>query len=176
MAAISILVERYGLKLNRKKTRFCGKGNRMTVTGVVINQKLQPSRVWRKATRAKLHRMSKAQRITRRDVGYLQGVKGVSGQYLESPQMCALSLFAADILKNLSHTVIWKSESPVLPKALTLRQAEALASLQFGLSISDVASRLRISEAALNKRLKLAFKKIDAENINQAISWANANI
>lgn len=45
-----------GLRVNSKKTKWLGPGDRLEVTGYVIGSALQKPRYWRKRTRALLHR------------------------------------------------------------------------------------------------------------------------
>ena len=162
-------VEGHGFELKPEKTRFLGQGSLMEVTGVVINKKLQPPRRWRKRTRATLHQLSKARRLVRRDVAYLQGIQGIARQFPDSPNMCAYGETATDILERLSQTVIERGNEPILPRRLTARQAEALASLAPRRSNAEVAIRLNLTEAAVKKRLQEAFRKIDAKNRIQAL-------
>ena len=169
-------VERYGFELKQEKTRFLGKEGRMEVTGVVINEKLQPRRTWRKRTRSRLHKLSKAPRLTRRDVAYLQGVKGISGQFPHSPHMRTFSIEATGILEQLSQTVIGRGEYPILPNGLTIRQAEVLASLGPRKTNAEIASRLNTTEAAVKKRLQGSFRKIDANDRKEAERWALRNL
>lgn len=49
------LFRRYGITLNRKKTRMMGPSNRKMVCGIVVNVKAQPRRRWRKNLRAEIH-------------------------------------------------------------------------------------------------------------------------
>ncbi len=48
-------LEAYGLELNREKTRLCTRGARQTVTGIVVNEKLQLSREYRRRLRQEIH-------------------------------------------------------------------------------------------------------------------------
>lgn len=49
------LSRRYGITLNRRKTRMMGPGHRKVVCGIVVNEKTQPKRRWRKNLRAEIH-------------------------------------------------------------------------------------------------------------------------
>lgn len=49
------VLKSYGLELNPKKTRFLSKAVRQSVCGVVVNEKLHPSRRFRRNMRAQLH-------------------------------------------------------------------------------------------------------------------------
>ena len=44
-----------GFELNRKKTRVLSKASRQTVTGLVVNEKVQPSREYRRKLRQEIH-------------------------------------------------------------------------------------------------------------------------
>jgi retron-type reverse transcriptase len=55
--ASSRLIE-YGFKLNAKKTRIASYSEQQRVTGIVVNQKLQPTRKKRKKIRAIFHNAS----------------------------------------------------------------------------------------------------------------------
>ena len=45
----------YGFELNRKKTRVLGKGNAQSVTGIVVNEKAQVSRAYRRKLRQEVY-------------------------------------------------------------------------------------------------------------------------
>lgn len=71
------IIERYGLKINRKKTKTYAPGARMEVTGVTVSDKLNVSRRYIKQLRTLLHLWekygyAKAQQIFVRD--FTQGV------------------------------------------------------------------------------------------------------
>ena len=175
-ALSSMLWRGHGFELKPNKTRFLGHGSRMEVTGVVINEKLQPPRRWRKRTRARLHQLGNARRLVRKDVAYLQGIQGISRQFPDSPNMCAYAEAASSILERLSRTVIGRGNEPILPRKLTIRQAEVLASLVPRRSNAEIAIRLSITEAAVKKRLQGAFRKIEVRNRKQALQWATKNL
>ena len=48
------LSRRYGITLNRRKTRMMGPSRRKVVCGIVVNEKTQPKRRWRKNLRAEV--------------------------------------------------------------------------------------------------------------------------
>lgn len=169
-------VESTGFDLKPEKTRFSGSEGRMEVTGIVINEKMQPSRVWRKRTRATLHRLSLATRLTRRHLAYLQGIIGVAGQFPDSIQMQQLSHQARVLIEIKSQTVIGRGNSPVLPKGLTIRQAEALAGLAPRRTNAEIAVSLGSTEAAVKKRLQEAYRKIGVTDRSQAQRWASVHL
>ncbi|WP_227287142.1 retron St85 family RNA-directed DNA polymerase [Boseongicola sp. H5] len=169
-------VQAAGFELKTAKTRFSGSEGRMEVTGVVINEKLQPTRPWRKRTRAILHRMSLSARLTRRELSYVQGVIGMAAQFPESKQMQGLSENARLIIEEKSHTIIGRGENPTLPNGLTYRQAEALADLVPRRTNIEIAVRLGTSEAAVKKRLQEAYKKIGVADRQEALIWAVKNL
>lgn len=165
-----------GFELKSEKTRFSGFDGRMEVTGVVINEKPQPTRVWRKRVRATLHKLSLSARLTRRELSYLQGVIGMAGQFPESPQMQQLSESARLIIEEKSQTIIGRGTQPTLPNGLTFRQAEALAGLAPRRTNIEVAVRLGTTEAAVKKRLQEAYIKIGAADRQEALIWATKNL
>jgi RNA-directed DNA polymerase len=169
-------VQGAGFELKPEKTRLSGSEGRMEVTGVVINEKPQPTRVWRKRARATLHKMSLSARLTRREMSYLQGVIGMAGQFPESPQMQQLSESARLILGEKSQTIIGRGAKPTLPNGLTIRQAEALACLAPRRTNVEIAVRLGTSEAAVKKRLQDAYRKIGAADRQDALVWATKNL
>ncbi len=54
----SSLLKRYGLTINNGKTRIANRNSSQRVTGVVVNEKLQPPRPFRRKVRAMFHRAS----------------------------------------------------------------------------------------------------------------------
>lgn len=176
LLSVKEAVEEANFELKPEKTRFSGSEGRMEVTGVVINEVLQPSRNWRKRTRATLHRLRNSARLTRRDLSYLQGIIGSAGQFEDSPNMRRLAEEAKAILEDKAGTVIGYGPAPKLPNGLTQRQAEALAGLAARRTNSEIAMRLNTTEAAIKKRLQGAFQKIDASDRSEAERWARDNI
>lgn len=174
--SVQKIVEGAGFELKPEKTRFSGSEGRMEVTGVVINEKPQPTRVWRKRTRAKLHRLSLSVRLTRREISYLHGVIGIAGQFPKSTQMQQLSESARIVIEQKSQTVIGIGNRPTLPNRLTIKQAEALAALAPGRTNSEIALRLETTEVAIKKRLQEAFRKVGVFERNQAFKWAQTNL
>ncbi|WP_169734062.1 retron St85 family RNA-directed DNA polymerase [Ciceribacter selenitireducens] len=174
--AVQTAVEQEGFNLKPGKTRFSGLGGRMEVTGVVINEKTQPSRVWRRRTRATLHKLGNSPRLTRKNVSYLLGIKGMAKQFQNSPQMQRFSLDVEQLLEAKSQTVIGKGTRPILPNRLTIRQAETLAALAPRRTNMEIAMRLETTEAAVKKRLQEAFKKIGVVDRTEALNWATHNL
>ncbi len=165
-----------GFELKPEKTRFSGSEGRMEVTGVVINEKPQPTRLWRKRARATLHKLSLLPRLTRRELSYLQGVVGMAGQFPKSAQMQQLSESARLVIEKKSATIIGVGTKPTLPNGLTFRQAEALASLAPRRTNIEIALRLGASVAAVKKRLQEAYKKIGVNDRQEAMIWATRNL
>ena len=174
--AITTAVAQAGFKLKNTKTRFAGKGERMEVTGVVINEVLQPTRDWRKKVRARLHRLSSIPRLIRADINFLQGIRGMAAQYPESPQMVALAAKAKLLQELRAHTVIGFGAKPLLPNGLTQKEAEALAALLPRRTNAEIAIQLGASEVVLEARLQAAFRKIGLFDRARAQTWATENI
>lgn len=57
LSMVSSLANEFGFTLNGSKTRFMGRGDRMEVTGIVINDGLRIPREWRNSARGYLHRV-----------------------------------------------------------------------------------------------------------------------
>ena len=74
ISEVTNIVSQYGLKINKKKTRIRKPNQRMSVTGVVINQKLSvPKWKWRNF-RAKLHNILKEnQKVSLEDYQQMRG-------------------------------------------------------------------------------------------------------
>ena len=176
LSKVSGIVVAEGFKLNRKKTRFSGPQDRLEVTGVVINQKIQPPRRWRKRVRATLHNYQMKRGLTRRELSYLYGIIGVAGQYLESAHMRALSDKAKCIITAKRHTVIGHGPRPILPSNLTKLQAEALCLLSPTITVSDMSRVLNASKPTVKRRLQGAYKKINVKNMDEALLWVKENL
>jgi retron-type reverse transcriptase len=73
---VSELIRLNGFTLNSDKTRFMGQGDRMEVTGLVINKKLNLSREWRNRTRAFIHRLERNPDTV---LSFLNELKGTYG-------------------------------------------------------------------------------------------------
>lgn len=176
LSEVSDVVGAAGFSLNQKKTRFSGPQDRLEVTGVVINDKIQPPRRWRKRVRATLHSYQMKRGLTRRELSYLFGIVGVSGQYSGSTQMKALSDSAKHIIDAKRHTVIGYGFRPILSSRLTKLQAEALSLLSPTVTVEDMSGMLNASVAIVERRLQSAYKKINVRNMGEAMLWAKDNL
>lgn len=56
---IELLVEEYGYRIKQKKTRYYTRGDSQMVTGLVVNEKVQPPRLYRYNLKAKLYNMAR---------------------------------------------------------------------------------------------------------------------
>jgi RNA-directed DNA polymerase len=56
LTPLEFVLRRHGFKINPRKTRFAGPGQARYVTGLVVNQKVHPSRELRRKLRAMFHR------------------------------------------------------------------------------------------------------------------------
>lgn len=173
---IKSIISNFGFKLNKSKTRFSGRGNQMEVTGIVVNELLQPSRTWRKRTRATLHKLNEKPRFIRADLNYLYGIIAMRGTFESSVQVQTLSNEALKIAALRRNEVIGIGENPKLPNELTLRQAEALIHLTGSRSNAEIAVILETSEDAIKKRLQISFQKIGVSNRNDAKRWSDKNL
>lgn len=169
-------IQETGFSLKVTKTRFAGSGDRMEITGVVINDKVQPCRSWRKNTRARLHRLELQDRLTRRELNYLYGIVGISKQYSDSSNMTRLSQMAKSIMDSKSHTVIGRSENPVLPNKLTIKQAKILALLVVPYDFDDIAKKIGIKRSLLMNILRTVYAKINVNDRYEAEQWAIENL
>ena len=168
---ISTLVKRSGFEINSNKTRFAGPQDCLEVTGVVINDKIQPRRRWRKLVRAKLNRYAKQERLTRKQLAYLFGIIGVSGQYLDNIQMTRLSEEAKRLIKAKRNTVIDSTFSYTDLISLTEIQAEALNQLYTSATISDISRALEVSDSTVKRVLRSAYDVIKVNSREEAMTW-----
>ncbi len=125
---------------------------------------MQPSRVWRKRARAKLHKLGLASRLTRQNLAFLRGVVGMAAQFEDSVQMKRLSIEASELIEVKARTVVGQSVKPILPNGL--------AELGQRRTNTELAARLGTTEAAIKKRLQEAFRKIGVADRNAAQRWA----
>ena len=176
LTLITKTVEAEGFEINTKKTRFSGPQDRLEVTGVVINQKIQPPRRWRKRVRATLHNYEMKKALTRRELSYLYGIIGVAGQYPKSAHMKSLSNDAKRIVKAKRHTVLGYGSKPVLPNKLTKLQATALSLLSPTSTVTEMSVILNLSEPRVTRCLQGAYKKINVDSKQKAILWSKSNL
>ena len=172
---ISEIVRQHGFELNHNKTRFFGKGDQIKVTGLVINEKIQPSRVWRKKVRFILYKLNKQDQISIEDLNRLNGFRGSSLQFDDCIQMKHIidgidRIFAKH---KFGKNIIYKI--PNLPEKLTVNQAITLTLIPVFRTNKEIATELEISESALESRLSAAYKKIGAKNRKEAIEWVHNN-
>lgn len=173
---VEALVNAQGFQLNSSKTRFSGLGNQMEVTGVVINEKIQPPRKWRKRVRAKLNRLESSTRITRSDLSFLFGIKGISNQFSSSVQMKKILDSVDKIISEKRCTVLTYGKRPILPSSLTICEASIMISLEKFKEDSDIERKFGISNFELTKIMKSAFRKARVSSRDDAIVWASKNI
>jgi retron-type reverse transcriptase len=67
------LLHRYGLRLKESKTRIQSRGGRQVVTGLVVNEKVQPTREQRRMVRAMLNCYQKGLMQDSEDIARLRG-------------------------------------------------------------------------------------------------------
>ena len=173
---IQKIIQKYGFSLNKKKTRFAGSGYRMEITGVVINKILQPKRKWRKQIRANLHNLSLKNRITRRELSRLYGLRGFIVQYPESKQLTKYKFEIDKILKEKKDSVYGIGDKPILPNRLTCGDAKVLVYIEKNLNHFEIAIKLDISEREFEKKLNRIFKKIGVSSDTAARQWTLENI
>jgi DNA-binding NarL/FixJ family response regulator len=100
----------------------------------------------------------------------------MANQFPESPQMQSFLTTVESILSQKKGTIIGRSENPLLPNKLTIRQAKVLVLLLRDRKNREIATRLGISEAAVKKRLQEAYRKIGTSDRSAAEKWAQKNI
>lgn len=78
------LARRYGITLNRKKTRMMEPGHRKIVCGIVVNEKHHPKRRWRKNLRAEIHNQLvqglELKASTKGKIAYLEMCRNTQGR------------------------------------------------------------------------------------------------
>lgn len=169
---VTSIINMAGFQVNRRKTRFAGPQDRLEVTGVVINDKIQPSRKWRKRVRATLNWYKKQGRITQNGLSYLYGIVGVSGQYKNNYQMKKLSNEAKNIIMEKRHTVIGYEDNFAIVDGFTELQIRALSCLSLGMTNSEIAKKLEVSKFSLGRILESSYAKINAYGRDEAVVWA----
>ena len=170
------IINAEGFEVNKKKTRFAGPQDRLEVTGVVINSKIQPPRKWRKRVRAILNQYGKKDTLTRQNLAYLYGIMGVAGQYRSSVQMHRLSSEARKVITEKRHTVIGYGNDIMFPRNLTELQAMALCYLSQNMMNVDIAKALGVSKSTLGRILRTSYVKINVDNRHDAMHWAKENL
>lgn len=98
---VSKHVESHGFKLNTKKTKFMGTGDRMEVTGLVTNSGLNASREWRNWARGFLHRVSQTPREHVKELERVRGVYGILRQ-LDPEKQKKLTVAAEQAMRRLA--------------------------------------------------------------------------
>lgn len=77
LRAVREFVREHGFKLNERKTKFMGPGDRQEVTGIVLNSKPNLPRKWRNSIRGYLHRVSVAPQDHLKERSRVQGILGI---------------------------------------------------------------------------------------------------
>ena len=176
ISEISQIVKNHGFNLNSSKTRFLGLGEQMKITGLVINQKVQPSRFWRRKIRSLIHNIGKKEKISQEDYYKLTGIKGNSKPFTNCPQMSKIVSSINHILTKHQIDSQNSNEKPNLPSKLTVNEALTLIAMsRFGTS-KETASTLLISESTVRSRLRSAYKKIGVHNSTDAQDWLHDKI
>lgn len=70
-----------GFHLNKRKTRFMGRGDRQEVTGVVINSGLNMNKDWRNSARGFIHRVARDPAGHAAELDRLRGIYGILVQF-----------------------------------------------------------------------------------------------
>lgn len=100
---INNAVESFGFHLNDDKTKFMGPGDRIEVTGIVINQFLNLSREWRNWARGYLHRAEKNPQMYRENWQRVSGIYG-SLKAVDPSEERKITQRAKSVLKLLRPT------------------------------------------------------------------------
>ena len=172
---VSKIIKRHGFNLNRQKTRFFGQGDQIKITGLVINEKIQPSRVWRKKVRCILHYLEKQDQISFKDLNRLNGLKGSSMQFADCIQMKRIVESINHILSKHKHGKDVIFRKPDMPENLTVNQAITLTLISSCDTNKEIATELNITESAVESRLSAAYKKIGAKSRQDAVEWIKNN-
>jgi S1-C subfamily serine protease len=72
------IIERHGFRINQKKARLCGRATRQSVTGIVVNSRLNVSRTLVRRLRAEIHWASQGRSLgtTKNQCGRIAGGLG----------------------------------------------------------------------------------------------------
>lgn len=101
VAKISNCVVSAGFKLNVKKTKFMGPGDRMEVTGLVTNDALNVSKEWRNWARGYLHRVNMQPKEYVNEIERVRGVYGILLQ-LDPEKQKKLTVAAQQAVRELA--------------------------------------------------------------------------
>ena len=176
LSYVDSLIRKEGFEINRKKTRFAGPQDRMEVTGIVVNQKIQPPRKWRKRVRAILHDIGSRDVLKRSELAYLFGIIGVTGQYPESTQMKLLSNKARYIVNSKRNTVVSYGNSETRFGNLSDIQVKILVKLAPTTSNAELSEALGVPESMIKRNLLDIYNKLDVMDRHAAMEWAKKNL
>lgn len=105
-----LLKDIYSLKINENKTRVVSQNNRQVVTGLVVNEKVQPPKYKRRQIRAAFHKASLQKQITDEDFNQLRGYYGylfaIYRNHGADTNGTKTMLEYSEILKKLSKKII----------------------------------------------------------------------
>lgn len=73
---VATVIESHGFKTNKKKTRFSGRGDRMEITGVIVNRGLNLPRSWRYRAKSIFHAAAKSPQDFSSRLTEIQGLYG----------------------------------------------------------------------------------------------------
>jgi len=176
LASLKSIVETYGFQLKTQKTRFVGTGGQMEVTGLLINEVIQPKRTWRKKVRASIHQLSKKKRLSRRDISYLYGIKGMCLSDRASYSMKKIGKSSEDLLTNYLLKKKNEPQNIEYPNGLTRTEANILLELNAQTTNRNLANMFFVSESTIKVHLRSVYKKIGVKKRKDAEQWANANL
>lgn len=100
---VSEIVAEQGFKLKPKKTRFMGRGDRMEVTGVVINDRVNLPRSWRNYARGYVHRVLSSPEQYKKARSKIAGIYG-SLKAVDPEESNRLTRQAREALSLLTQT------------------------------------------------------------------------
>lgn len=173
---VDSLIRKEGFEVNRKKTRFAGPQDRMEVTGIVVNEKIQPPRRWRKRVRAILHDIGSQDVLKRSELAYLFGIIGVAGQYPESSQMKLLSNQARRIVDSKRNTVVSYGNSQARFSNLNDIQVKILIKLSPTTTNAELSEALGVPEPVIKRNLLDIYNKLNVIDRHEAMEWAKRNL
>ncbi|WP_192798205.1 reverse transcriptase domain-containing protein [Brucella intermedia] len=99
---IAEIVDAAGFRLNTKKTKFMGPGDRKDVTGVVVNSRLNAPREWRNWARGYLHRIRLNPTENAGEVRRVRGIYGTLRQFdpEHATSLTRIALQTLNVLKQ----------------------------------------------------------------------------